>query len=91
MDNFRLEETRKGMKQKINKPSQYKSKHVTGLVAILTSAESCLICTMCVIVVVDVEFHPNPNPTSSATKSEPSGNYASHSSGNGYKATPVNL
>ena len=40
--------------------------------------------------VVDVESHPNPNIISSATKSEPFGNNASHSSGNGYKATPVN-
>ena len=38
----------------------------------------------------DGEFHPCPNSISSATKSEPSGNSASHSSGNGYKATQVN-
>ena len=36
--------------------------------------------------VVDVEFHSNPNFISSATKSEPPSNHASHSSGNGYKA-----
>ena len=35
--------------------------------------------------VLDVEFHPNPNNVSSANKYEPSGNSASHSSGNGYK------
>ena len=38
----------------------------------------------------DGEFHPCPNSISSATKSEPSGNHALHSSGNGYKAIPVN-
>ena len=36
---------------------------------------------------MDGEFHPCPNPISSA---EPSDNSASHSSVNGYKATPVN-
>ena len=40
------------------------------------------------ISVVDVEFHPNLNLISSATKSEPSGNMVSHSSGNAYKAIP---
>ena len=38
---------------------------------------------------MDVEFQTNANPISSATKSEPSDNHASYSSGNGYKATPV--
>ena len=37
----------------------------------------------------DVEFHPCPDPISSATKSEPSSNHASHSSGNGYTATQL--
>ena len=36
--------------------------------------------------VVDGQFHPCPNPISSATKSEPSDNHASHSPGNGHKA-----
>ena len=40
--------------------------------------------------VVDVEFHPNTNFISSATKSEPSDNSASHLFGNGYKTNPVN-
>ena len=44
---------------------------------------------MILIPVVDVELHPNPNFISSAIKSESSGNSDSHSSGNGYKATPV--
>ena len=34
---------------------------------------------------MDVVFHPNPSLISSATKSEPSCNSASYSSGNGYK------
>ena len=38
--------------------------------------------------VVDVEFHPNLNLISSATKSEPSGNMVSHSSSNAYNAIP---
>ena len=37
--------------------------------------------------VVDVEFNPNPNLISSSIKS---GDHVSHSSGNGYKATPIN-
>ena len=41
------------------------------------------------ISVVDVEFHPNLNLISSATKSEPSGNMVSHSSGNAYRAIPL--
>ena len=40
--------------------------------------------------VMDVEFQPNPNLISSATKSESSGNHASYSSGNGYKGTSYN-
>ena len=38
----------------------------------------------------DGEFLPYPNSISTATKSEPSDNHASHSFGNGYKAIPVN-
>ena len=38
----------------------------------------------------DGEFHPCPNSISSATKSKLSDNHASHSSGNGYLAIPVN-
>ena len=40
--------------------------------------------TYWLLTVVDVEFHPNPNYISSATKSEPSDNSASHLFGNGY-------
>ena len=40
------------------------------------------------LIVMDVEFHPNSNLTSPATKSEPSGNSTSHSSGN-FKIDPI--
>ena len=40
------------------------------------------------LIVMDVEFHLNPNLISSATKSESSCNRASHLTGNGYKANP---
>ena len=48
--------------------------------------------TLAKVVVGDGEFYPCPNQAKQFPQppAESSGNSASHSSGNGYKATPIN-